>query len=117
MIETQLKTSEVLDLAADKIEENGWRTGGGWFPEQHYDQRICLEGGIVAALGLTPETLDLDDEDDWSSLQTCPAYVAVKSHIGTSGALWSWNDRQTSKEPVLAALRGAAEAERQKEQQ
>lgn len=116
MIDVQLKTSEVLDLAADKIEENGWRTGGGWWPT-HGRQELCLEGGLIAALGLTPEELDPDDTDQWLGFQSCPAYQAVRNHIGTTKSLWSWNDSQNTKERVLEALRGAAEAERQKEQQ
>jgi hypothetical protein len=73
-------TSEVLNKAADLIEERGWRPGGGWRGTAEKGA-LCLEGGIQAAMGV-----------EVGPGYRCPAYDAVAAYID-SAALWIWNDR------------------------
>jgi hypothetical protein len=116
---TALKTSEVLDLAADHILGRGWLQFGGW--NDSPTGPVCLEGGIAAALGLTAKDLETpedvpDSESYYHAFQDCPAYQAVKSYLEIDHALFWWNDvfSRTADE-VIEVLRGAAVVERVKE--
>lgn len=115
---TELKTSELLDRAADLIQERGWTQGPlGW---GYYDKSgpLCLEGGILAAYGL--------DRQDSETIAQCPAYKAVKEYLGdrlygltdfVSWELWVWNDSAIrTKDEVIEVLRAAAAVERTKEE-
>lgn len=112
---SELKTSEVLDLAADKIEVVGWGTGVNTW-ENRDGAGLCLEGGIIAALGrsFTPGTENFIDTPE---LWACPAYVAMASYLETRAELWRWNDAQgRTAEEVVEVLRAAAAVERAKEE-
>lgn len=124
----ELKTSEVLYLAADEIDRRGWRQGPGWNYSGMEHVALCLEGGIMAALGMTSPssgmTIYLLDV-----LCQCSAYRAVADLLGLNAPLharrpkvgeqplWKWNDQYgRTKEQVTEALRAAAFAESKKEQ-
>jgi hypothetical protein len=91
---TEIPTSEVLNRAADLIEERGWTSGEGW--EHEKGGPLCLEGGILAAIGGSFLAGDH---------YLCPAYQAVKSYLRdrTDKAPFMWND-YLSHERVLAAI-------------
>ena len=117
-----MNTSEVLNRAADLIEERGWRQGpAGW--DDREGSRLCLEGGILAAIGSSFESIDLHE---W--FMGCPAYAAVANYLEMpSGrdvpghdnrAIWRFNDEfgRTQAE-VVETLRACAviEASRERE--
>ena len=116
------KTSELLNRAADEIQKYGWTTGeDGWFRDKNAG--LCLEGGILAAMGL--EFGVGNPEDFWA----CPAYNAVADYLGLeqgwdgSREVWRWNDGAivsphagvATAEKVIEVLRGAAMVEEAKE--
>lgn len=125
-------TSEVLDLAADDIQANGWAQG----PQgMAVDGPHCILGAIGSVMEVTayrtnlPLATDMNHvgfaydmhevgkteagmamidylpEPDWST-EGLPGYSLV----------YRWNDRGTrTAEDVIAALRAAAAVERVKE--
>lgn len=104
-----MNTSEVLNKAADLIEERGWIQGPtGWIIAD--GGPLCLEGGIYAALG---------DVRGWfrSEIEACPAYQAVEAYVGDHFmGLWQWNDdHDRTAEQVIATLRAVALIEAAKE--
>lgn len=116
-------TSETLNKAADLIEERGWRVGpGGW---GYGGTPLCLEGGIIAALGFKgfgDVELRLDE------FFTCPAYRAVSDYLGLDPSLtpagtpvnplYRFNDKKgRTQAEVIATLRAAALIEAAKENQ
>lgn len=124
MTETAMATSEVLNRAADLIEERGWTTGTHGWPRSSQDATpLCLEGGILAAIGEDFISVRLD------AFWTCPAYLAVQSYLeltpglltygddGPVEPLWKWNDRGASAKSVIEVLRACAviEASRERE--
>jgi len=129
---TEMKTSEVLDLAADVIEQRGW-TIGTWNNTME-NAPVCIEGGIAAALGITIDLGGTPDDGVYTCFTTCPAYVAVQDYLGVNALLYSWNDDLTAVarwedgaivEPpqyahtqaeVIETLRAAAAVERAKEE-
>src|SRR5690348_905593 len=106
-----MRTSEVLDKAADIIEERGWAHGGTSSndPWGIRGGKVCIEGGIAAAAGI-------DLNEDVAGFETlhydCPAYNAVRSYLRQQGVshiyvdrLYRWNDRaDRTKEEVLVTL-------------
>lgn len=119
-----LKTSEVLDLAADKIQQHGWTQFHGWAATPQWANAVdlgsspggelCLEGGIMAATGLRlgEEGVHAD------SVVHCPAYAAVLEYLEMPAhqRLFFWNDRPSrSAAEVIEVLRGAAAVERVRE--
>lgn len=114
-----MKTSEILDLAADKIQEVGWGQGPATW-ENTGGKGLCLEGGILAAMGV-----DVLAEPD----RSCPAMRAVKDYLGErltytppegtpyTREPWGWNDEDgRTAEEVIGVLRAAAAVERAKEE-
>jgi hypothetical protein len=104
-------TADVLNAAADLIEAKGWTQGiYGWgnYADQSgwYDGPLCIEGAILAAMGVTMQERD----------SRCPAFNAVRSFLELDPnpqvtPLYLWNDDLShveGKETVLATLRGAA---------
>jgi len=82
-------TSEILNRAADLIEERGW-TVGDWGLGDDHSMPLCLEGGIAVASGnnLIGSVL----------LEKCPAARAVHEYLllADDEQLWEWNDRSMS---------------------
>jgi len=75
-----METSEVLNRAADLIEERGWTAGGeGWWRPERDGAPLCAEGAIQAVLG-----------DCW---RESVALVALRGFIGC-GSVSRWNDDQ-----------------------
>lgn len=117
---------ETLMLAADLIEERGWRQGAGWvMADPDYDSTtgLCLEGGIMAAAGIALSTVERDGQrhvpnESFRPLWLCPAYRAVSDYLelefeltedGPRKPLYSWNDRsQRTAAEVIETLRAAA---------
>ena len=116
-----MKTSEILDLAADEIQRVGWGQGPlTW--ANHAGSGLCLEGAIAAAAGVGRRGIAIDHQGLWA----CPAYSAVAEFLDMDVTLdegdmpheplWQYNDRiAESAEDVIAVLRAAAAVERVKE--
>ena len=118
-----MPTSEVLYRAADLIEERGWTQGSFGWPMGLGNTPLCIEGGVMAALGT--DYLAVDLSEFWS----CPAYRAVQSYLGLShdlsvkdkesrpspvDPLWRFNDHSAA-ERVIEVLRAAALVEAARE--
>lgn len=117
-------TSETLFKAAELIEKQGWVQGwNGWTCEGIMTvQPLCLEGGILAALGIAAVGRNMVNgarQDVMEEFRKCPAYVAVFDHLGLEEkqiALCGWNDTlATGKDEVVEVLRTVAEKELIKE--
>lgn len=130
MTET-IPTSEVLNRAADLIQERGWIAGSGWVKDgAAADEPLCLEGGIMAALGMSVPHM-FQDDNVLAPLFACPAYRAVSRYLElepagidpaggfTGQPLYHWNDRHPDGDatPVIEVLRACAviEASRERE--
>lgn len=110
--------SEVLHIAADRIQAQGWTRGTqGWVASGE----LCVEGALAAALGVDGYALANNREQGYPEFQACPAYKAVQSYLGLTenspyrGDLWAWNDDQFNGHRVVEVLRAAAEVEAAKE--
>lgn len=117
-------TSETLFRAAELIEKQGWIKGwNGWTHAGSMDvQPLCLEGGILAAMGIAAVGKELENgsrHDVMEEFRKCPAYCAVYDHLGLEKiqiALCGWNDTiAADKDEVLKVLRTVAEKELIKE--
>lgn len=99
------RTSETLNLAADLIEKHGWTQGPkGWPGHIEHRGTLCLEGGILAALGKS-----WADPDVTAVLAECPAFQAVSRHLWPIALPWLYNDSyQRTAEEVIATLRAVA---------
>lgn len=113
----QVKTSEVLDRAADLIEERGWgnvlyKSGGS----------LCVQHALAEALGVPSVA--------YHTVNYLPAGNALREYLGLprwtradwiaaastgEGTLWQWNDEWDAKRgpartaaEVIATLRAAA---------
>src|SRR5687768_1199599 len=113
-------TSEVLTEAADMLKAGRWVQGDGW-PGAAYNDGLCLEGGIMAALGLV---YDMNQSNGGlNDFYACPAYKAVREYLDEKGELskgggsvWGWNDTYwRTKAQVLRVLRTVARREKKKE--
>lgn len=127
MTEQQIPTSEVLNRAADLIEERGWQKGDGWCTTRNEGAPVCLEGGLMAAMGIRVDVLSTGA---LQSLWTCPAYSAVAAYLDRDvtledrgygeasplEALYWWNDKSTATE-VIEVLRAVAVIEAAREEQ
>lgn len=112
----ELLTSEVLDLAADAIQMAGWGTGADcWTPDR--GTGLCIEGGIAAVADIkTFQDPAYGAIPLRGSLESCPAYVAVREYLDFYDDLYKWNDRpERTAEEVIGVLRAAAAVERTKE--
>ena len=110
---TDLTTSQVLDKAADLIEERGWTDGPFGWPDDRVKEggALCLEGGIMAALGLDMNDVGrLYEEEDPRSFRFCPAYNAVRDYLGSDLThIYEWNDKRgRTQHEVVATLRAAS---------
>jgi hypothetical protein len=120
-----VRTSEVLNRAADLIEQHGWTQREGWWGQPGVEG-VCLEGGIMAAMGLDyndwREASWEDPEDEGydpirDGLLPCPAYTAVREYLGVEPRrLYWWNDEPgRTREEVVEVLRTVAQLEADKE--
>lgn len=104
-----------LEKAAELIESRGWANGAGWPNPADQTAPLCLEGGIMAALGINVVS-NLDEGDPIGFLAKCPAYRTVKDHLGTQypiDRVWAWNDRpERTVEQVTELLRTVAAEQR-----
>jgi len=75
-----IPTSQVLEASADKIEGN--LTQGSW---ETKSGKVCLEGGILAAMNLGYCDIQNAEDDPWerglSAFVECPAYQAVRRYL------------------------------------
>jgi hypothetical protein len=115
---TGMETCDVLNKAADYIEEVGWSKGpNSWKAKD--GGGVCIEGALWSAVGHSNSMVDL-----WKH----PAYQAVVEHLGgppnprpqfllaPSVSLWFWNDyKAESQEQVVGVLRAAALIEQAKQ--
>lgn len=118
-----MRTSEVLNRAADLIEERGWTVGSGWIQRGQGNQHLCLEGGIMAAMGMEFPEVIIDAV--YGPFAMCPAYQAVSAYLNREVAyldgvvrgetLYGWNDRQDAAVEVIEVLRACAVIEAAKE--
>ncbi|MGD9753305.1 MAG: hypothetical protein AB7W59_20110 [Acidimicrobiia bacterium] len=112
-----MNTSDVLNTAADLLEERGWTQVQGWGWEKGLSN-LCLEGGILIASGIDMHTTTV-----FRDLNTCPAATAVREYLTLepmdpnwhsgdpreTGPLWCWNDAiGRTAEQVIATLRATA---------
>lgn len=121
-----MRTSEILNAAADLIQQRGWDKGSGWpMSDDDHDGPLCLEGGIMAAMGLHMD-VHAETNEEYASFATCPAYRAVQEYLDLNpiqvdpvtynildgDVLWEWNDDLrtvwTAKSKVIKTLRAAA---------
>lgn len=113
-----MQTSEVLNRAADLIEERGWGQGAEtWAHRAEITGPLCLEGGVMAAAGVA----------HWQLYTECPAFRAVAVYLDrtpmpksrdAADQVWYWNDqRDRTAAEVIEVLRACAVIEAAKEQE
>lgn len=122
-----MRTSEILNRAADLIEERGWGTGSDTWYFGNDNHPLCIEGGMMAALGLKFGHAAEGEAGATDQLYACPAYKAVHEYLNLrpSQSLYQWNDswdvvdgstaNRRTKEEVIATLRTVAVIEAAKE--
>lgn len=112
-----MRTSEILNKAADLIEANGWGQGPTTW-DNVGGSGYCLEGGILAAMGTSYATVDIFEF--WA----CPSYRAVQEYLGLppvkpgtcEETLFTWNDNHSrTVNEVIEVLRATALIEAAKE--
>lgn len=109
--------SNTLNLAADLIEKRGWARGYAAWGTTLPGGALCLEGGILAAIG---HPVDPEATRPWfHGPGACPAYDAVCDYLDRphDTMLWPFNDdpERTASE-VIEVLRAAALIESAREQ-
>jgi hypothetical protein len=119
-----MQTSEVLNRAADLIEERGWWGGGmkapvrdteaAWWPEAHADTPVCVEGAIRLAADNAYRTKANTCHILAAYLQD--GYPECANTISGRVTPFSWNDRRgrTATE-VIEVLRACAVIEASRE--
>lgn len=96
----ELSSAAVLNRAADYIEKHGWVRGASG----EENGRVCASVALLKVCGLDPCDGLCPERD---------AFVAARGFlVEVIGNLVvsQWNDAQPSGEPVIAALRAAAQA-------
>ncbi len=118
-------TSDILNRAADLIEQQGWTAGSDGWPGIGKSRSLCLEGGIIAAQHFASSQYFTERE---ARLLSCPAYRAVMDYLGTDQRwnsvrlpfgerrAYEWNDAEgrTAAE-VIEVLRATAAIEQARE--
>lgn len=111
-----MRTSEVLNKAADLIDERGWVQGGNGWGQFGTVTPLCMEGGILAALGTKWDNMTTFEP----IFRQCPAYQAVSAYLGLEEwqDVYDYNDEvgRTASE-VIATLRACALIEAAREEQ
>ena len=109
--------ADVLDEAAAVIRRNGWHQGYFFRGRDHgrpENCAVCTMGAINIAIFGKPVVSDLQQTAEQSQLGH-DSYVAVEQFVNTAMGLGGWNDESDrTVEEVLAALEGAARAERER---
>ena len=104
-----VSTADILDAAADIVEHNGWNQGDYYRPEggkQPQDCPVDTTGALNLALGADTPSHDIQPDS--------PAEVALMKYLGIE-YVPGWNDApDRTAEQVIAALRSAAAAERER---
>jgi hypothetical protein len=113
-----MNTSEVLNKAADLIEQRGWATGTCGM-DATPDTPLCLEGAIGAALEVQTFMSDKAGVERYHyfRLSQSDAYKAILRYLGLDRDAWMWNDDQSEASRVVEVLRACAviEASRERE--
>ena len=111
-----MQTSEVLNQAADLIEERGWAKGNCGMDAREVAP-LCLEGALGAAAGVRVEH-DLMPFPIYSyaAIEKLPAYRVLRDHLECVADLYYWNDRQGDAACVIEVLRACAVIEQAREQ-
>lgn len=103
-----MSTADTLDEAADIIERNGWTQGDYHRPDGSKPPRdwpVDTTGALNLALGADTPSHDIQPDSS--------AEVALMRYLGIE-YVPGWNDAEgRTVEEVIAALRGAAAAERE----
>ena len=100
-----MKTSEIIGLAHDYIEEHGWCQNS----LQNKEGKVCLEGAVVKVIGgrITKDGLGFACKDMESHLRVNEAFDAVMEALGGEDLLSipAYNDAETTtKQDVLTLL-------------
>lgn len=96
--------SEILFLAADIMDERPWYTASVVDPAS---DAVCAAIAIETAAGSRGPLSE--------SLQALIDYLGIPKTHNLNYTVFRWNDAQASKEAVIAALRSAGMARREKE--
>jgi len=118
MPDQTMPTSEVLNRAADLIEERGWGQGGGTWAA--CEGAICIDEAVARALGFTGCNAFPSQGGIWpQDLDETAPSVAIREYLDFHGYnLYHWNDSpgRTASE-VIEVLRACAviEASRERE--
>jgi hypothetical protein len=118
------RTSEVLNKAADLIEQRGWTKGCGWqlTDFDNGTDAICLEGAIQLAAGF-PAVPQSEAAMLADRVRFCPAGQAVVTYLADAdrhdrnGWLFTWNDQRSDAAEVIEVLRACAVIEQAREEQ
>jgi hypothetical protein len=99
--------AKVLNDAADLIERRGWTTGASARDEQGYVVRVASPEACCWCVAGAVQKVTHDTD-----LPLTPVWRALCDWLGLFEicAIPGWNDRQPGPEPVIAALRAAAQA-------
>lgn len=111
-----MKTSELLDKAADVIERNGW-TNHEWFTsapgKRQYESPVDAWGAINVARGYAPDNPLSGSVDAARALALHVGLADTGDRLWPSWELGAWNDAPgRTAEEVVRALRTAAASER-----
>jgi hypothetical protein len=71
-----MNVSEVLNTAADLIEQRGWTTGTDGWSHRANKGPLCIEGALQLASG---------EKRNYDLMKSCPAVRAVAAYVGATG--------------------------------
>ena len=111
-----MNTSEVLNRAADLIEERGWATGNCGM-DASPGAALCLEGALGAAMGVAVvDGLSAYPIYDYTEIEVAPVYQILQDYLAWMSDLYMWNDRRDrTQAEVVEALRACAVIEAARE--
>lgn len=108
-----MNTADILDKAADLIEERGWHQGDYVGPTGC----LCPYGAMYLAVGITPAGRgNTNDWPGWTPDRGGPFLDAARwlARYLRGRAVSVWNDAEgRTKEEVVSTLRAAAQAARE----
>lgn len=118
-----MKTSEILDQAADVIEQRGWWRGD-YMPDLNELQLrdvtvdscpVCLLGGLNVAVGNAPDEPIYREANSaaFAAASAFADHLGIPLTVSATSLGDDWNDRQRSAEDVVRELRAAAASERE----